>query len=430
MISLNYQNILKKNIGLRNGLSHRSFHRACDRYQPLVDEIFKKKNQSGYSFLGLPDDQDLVRKIKAFATAQKKMKWENIVVLGIGGSALGLIAIQEALLDPFYNLTGKPRLFVVDNIDPDYTAALLDTIDLKKTLFIVISKSGTTIEPMMLYGIAKERLMEALPKTYQKHFVFVTDPKNGLLRKMAKKEGITAFDVPQKTGGRFSVLSAVGLLPVALTGVDIGKLMKGAREMCRQIQKTSGHENIACLLATMQYQLHRKKGKSMTVMMPYANALFRFSDWYRQLLAESIGKNKKTGITPINALGTTDQHSQLQLYLEGPNDKFILFLTVKKPKKDLESKDVLPAELGFLNHKKLSTVMEASQWGTMASLAKNGRVSATLEIAKLNEEALGELFLLFEFQVALLGLMYNVNAFDQPGVEEGKRITKAILEKK
>ena len=427
MLQINSENILKKKIGFWNGISEKSLMKFCARRQHFVKEVFKKKNSYGYDFLNLPDDRQMLSAIKKFVTEQKKYNWENIVVLGIGGSALGLTTIQDALLGPLHNVFNKPRLFVVDNIDPDYTETLLSNIDLEKTLFIVISKSGTTTEPMLLYGIAKDRLVKKIPKGYAKHFVFITDPKKGVLLKIAKKEGISVFPVPEKVGGRFSVLSCVGLLPAALAGVDVNSITKGAAEMRQLINKTEADKNPALLLASLQYIMDRKKGRSMTVVMPYSNYLYRFSDWYRQLLAESIGKNKKTGPTPVSALGTTDQHSQLQLYNEGPENKFIIFLRVLNHSSDIKNGNTLPKELGILNSKKMSFALDASYKGTAESLAHNKRPNITIEIPEINAKNLGALFMLFEFQIALLGLLYKVDAFNQPGVEHSKQITKTIL---
>jgi len=427
MININTQNITKQKIGSKHGFSERKIKKFCEKNDPIIQGIFKSKNQFGYAFSALAKDDALVRKIKRFATDQKKNKWENIVVLGIGGSSLGMIAMQEALLGAFHNLGKKPRLFVVDNVDPTYTSQLLDNINISKTFFVVISKSGTTTEPMSLYSIIKERLVKKHPKTYQKHLLFITDPKTGLLRKIAQEEGINTFDVPTKVGGRFSVLSSVGLVPAALVGIDINKLLKGATAMRDEIKKKKGVDNPASILATVQFLMNKKKDKPMTVMMPYSNALFRLSDWYCQLLAESIGKNEKTGITPLSALGSTDQHSQIQLYNEGPNDKLILFLRAEKHQTEIKTSDNLPEELKFLEKRKMSDIMDACYQGTAESLAQNNRPNITLNISKINEETLGALFILFEFQVAILGELYKVDTFNQPGVEKGKIITKSCL---
>ena len=424
MLHLNYTNVLKKEIGSKHGISDKVLINTCIKNKSFVKDVMRNKKRGGYDFLNLPDNSALVLKIKKLTDAQSKNNWQNIVVLGIGGSSLGLSAIKTALLGPF---SQKPRLIVMDNIDPNYVDGFLSKINISKTLFVVISKSGTTIEPMFLYGIVKQKLIEKHPKNYQKHFIFITDPKKGLLRQIGKKEDITMFDVPPKIGGRFSGLSSVGLVPAALVGVNIGELLKGGKTMREAIKSSMPETNPALILAVIQFLMDKKKKKNITVMMPYSSLLFKVGLWYRQLLAESIGKNKKTGPTPVSALGTTDQHSMLQLFAEGPNNKLILFLRVLKHLSDPVLGDILPKEIGFLNGKKMSQVIDASYSGTAESLAKNSRPNITIEIPKVDARHLGMLFMLLEFQVALLGLLYKVDAFDQPGVEESKQITKKLL---
>ncbi len=318
----------------------------------------------------------------------------------------------------------------MDNIDPNFVSDLFSSIDLDKTLFIVVSKSGGTTEPMALYSVAQKEVSGHFPRNWKKRFVFVTDPKKGLLRELGIKENITMFSIPAKVGGRFSVLTAAALLPAALAGINIQKLQFGARKMLDSIRKFKGDKNPALLLACLQHLMDTERRKPMVVMMPYGNRLFRIADWYRQLLAESIGKNSKTGPTPISALGATDQHSQLQLYNEGPDNKWFIFMETVSPEKIVKLGNNLPKEIGFLNNRSMDEILRASLQGTSESLAKNGRPNITLKLDQIDEETIGGLFMLFEFQVALLGLLYKVNAFDQPGVEQSKKITKKILSEK
>ncbi|MBN1258696.1 glucose-6-phosphate isomerase [Candidatus Peregrinibacteria bacterium] len=427
MIKINRQNILKAKIGPKNGMEPAVLRELCMAKQPLVAAVLRSAGKEGYGFLKLPDNAKLLKQIQTFAAAQKKYKWENILVLGIGGSALGVTAIKEALLGCFHDVFRKPRLLVLDNVDPVFITDAAERLDMKKTLFVVISKSGTTVEPMALFALAKEKMMKTAGKNWKKHFVFITDPRVGLLREIAGNEGIAAFEVPPNVGGRYSVLSSVGLLPAALAGLDAAGLLKGAKKMRGLIAKAKGEENPALLLAALQHYFDKEKKKPMTVVMPYCNELWRVADWYRQLLAESIGKNGHSGPTPLSALGATDQHSQVQLWNEGPDNKFFIFLRVISQAADLKIGKILPKPMDFLNGKTLGRILDASYKGTSESLAKNGRPNVTLEIPKTDAETVGALFMLFEFQVALLGLMYGVNAFNQPGVEHGKQITKKIL---
>jgi len=430
MIQIDFQNVLSGAIGPRNGLDKRFLEGLLKKCQPLVKKVLDSKTKPGYAFLGLPDDTKAIQEMVKSAKREQKRKWQNIVVLGIGGSALGGIALQEALLGANSNLNRSPRLFFVDNVDPDFVNSVFSLIDFRKTLFIVVSKSGGTTEPMALYSIVKKMLIRVEPKHYADHLIFVTDLHSGLLQKIGAKENIRVFGIPSKVGGRFSVLTAAALLPAALVGINIQKLVGGANKMMESIRKGKGIQNPALLLACLQHWMDTEKKKPMVVMMPYGNRLFRIADWYRQLLAESIGKNPKTGPTPINALGTTDQHSQLQLYNEGPDNKWFIFMEALKPGIDQKLGNNLPKEIGFLNGRSLDEILKASLQGTIGSLTKNGRPNITLKLDRISEESVGGLLMLLEFQVALLGLLYKVNAFDQPGVEQSKIITKKILSRK
>ena len=424
MLHIQFANTYNTKIGRLHGLSESKVSSLCESNQTIIKDIFSSKSKYGYHFLTLPDDKKNLMELKKYVKKEEANNWKHIVILGIGGSALGPLAVRDALVGPFEK---GIKLHVLDNIDPALTEHTLSNLPLSKTKFVVISKSGTTTEPMVLYALVKEKFKKKFPKNYQKHLVFITDPKNGLLRKIGKEEGIHCFDIPPKIGGRFSVLTNVGLLPCALAGMDITNLLKGAREMREAIKRGKGAQNPALKLAFTQYLLDRKKGKTMTILMPYSNYLFRIGDWYRQLLAESIGKSRWAGPTPVNALGTTDQHSQLQLFNDGPNNKLLVFMRVLKHKENPVVPDVLPQEIGFLNGKKMSQVIDAAYQGTAEALTKHKRPNITIEIPKVDARHIGALFMLFEFEIAILGKLYKVDAFNQPGVEHSKKITKSIL---
>lgn len=375
--------------------------------------------KSGQGFYKCIDDKKTLQKIKSFSATNRK-KFNYIVVLGIGGSALGTICLQNAL-------KATSKLYILDNIDPALIREIENLIDYKKTLFLVITKSGETIETLSQYYYFRKKI-EQKKLNQKKHFVFITDPKKGRLRQIANKEKITAFDVPENVGGRFSVLTAVGLLPAALIGINIEKLIKGAQKMRNSFLSTNFSKNLSFQLAAIQYLLS-KKGKNINVLMPYCQKLIRLADWYRQLLAESIGKKLDrygeaifAGITPINALGATDQHSQLQLYNEGPNDKLIIFIEVKKLGPEVK----IPAH-GSIKNLSFNKLMQIEKSATETSLTKNNRPSITIKVDQINEESLGELFMFFEGSIAFLGEFFNINAFDQPGVELAKQlITQAL----
>lgn len=338
-----------------------------------------------------------------------KGKYDDIVVLGIGGSALGTICLRQSLT----HLYKPTKLHVLDNIDPELMADLDDILDYSRTLIIVISKSGGTPETLSQYFYFREKC---------NNFVFITG-KDGLLREIGGKKEIKMFEIPENVGGRFSVLSPVGLLPAALMGLYVQDLLDGAKEMRDKFLSENLEENLPFQIAQMQYE-HGKQGRNMTVLMPYSQRLIRFADWYRQLLAESIGKTKDIGLTPVSALGVTDQHSQSQLYMDGPDDKFFIFIKVE----DLGPEVMIPKpEVEYLKGVSFNKLMHTEQQGTTDALTHNKKPNATLNVPKVDEFNLGALFMLFEGATAFLGEFYGINAFDQPGVEFSKKLTKELL---
>ncbi|MGI5939891.1 MAG: glucose-6-phosphate isomerase [Thermoleophilia bacterium] len=370
-------------------------------------------------------------------------RYDSLLVIGIGGSALGTIALATGLLPFYYNELppqergGRPRLYVLDNVDPDETQALLSRLDLKRTLVNVISKSGTTGESMAGYLVIRERLEHSLGREALKdHLVFTTDAEKGTLRQIGATLGVPMFDIPANVGGRFSVLCPVGLLPAALTGMDVRELLRGAQDMADWIERTDGWENPACIFAGVQYLQDTIFQRRVSVMMPYSARLRDVADWYRQLWAESLGKSVdrqgrqvNVGPLPVKSLGVTDQHSQLQLYAEGPDDKVITFLgvgrfahevTIPAPEADAES-------LAYLGGYSLAELLWAEQKGTTWALAERGRPSLTITLPRVDAFHLGSLIYLLEMATAVAGELYDIDAFDQPGVELSKQATYALM---
>lgn len=407
MLTLNTSNLHK--IASDHGLSEQELSLQTKKIADFIEKI-EVREQGFYKNLDQPLD-----KINDFAA---KANFEHIVVCGIGGSALGTICLQQSLNHLFEASLPKrkPKLYVLDNIDPGLIAQIEDVIDYSKTLFIIITKSGTTIETMSQYHYFREKI-ETQKLDPKQHFAFITDSEKGQLREIANKEGITVFDIPENIGGRFSILTPVGLLPAKLIGIDIEKLLAGAREQRDKFLSTTN--NPAFTLASIQYLLSRKN-KNITVIMPYAQKLIRLADWYRQLLAESIGKTPEIGLTPINALGVTDQHSQLQLYNDGPNDKLIIFIEVEN----------LGPEIKIPDGTSFNQLMQIEKRATEESLTKSSRPNITIKIEKIDEENLGELLMILMGSMAFLGEFFDINAFDQPGVELSKQLTKKMLAKK
>jgi len=443
MLKLNYRNVKTSVIGEQNGLDvEKEFEEYKDRIAQIIDNLYATKDNrgEGKKWMNSAYDEDTLWYINEFA-AEVKDKYENMLVLGIGGSSLGGKAITNAILNPYWNsLTkeqrnGYPRVFFIDNIDPDSINSLLDIIDLNKTLINVITKSGSTAEIMAVYMIIKDKMKKECDDNYRESIVVTTDRNVGVLRQLASQEGYKAFEVPDDVGGRFSVFSSVGLLPFAVLGIDIKELLRGARDADKLAQNRDIYQNIAAQNALIHYLLDTQKGKNLSVLMPYSSRLEFLTDWYIQLYAESLGKeydldgNKvNIGPTPIKAVGATDQHSQLQLFNEGPNDKIINFIRVEEFDTTLNIPDIFQyTGLGYLSGKTVNKLMNAEADSTTASLIDYQKPSVTLTIPKINEYYLGQLLYTLMIQTAITGALYNVNTFDEPGVEQCKNYTYALM---
>lgn len=443
MIKLNYKNTSQLVIGKENGLNiDKEFKKYKETIAKIIMDLNKRKDKPGQwlQWMNLGYREETVWYVKEFASMVKD-KYENVLVLGIGGSALGGIAVTEALLKPYWNLLTKeqrgnyPRIFFLDNIDPDQINGLFEMLDLKKTLVNVITKSGSTAETMSQYMIVKNLMEKELGESYREHIVATTDQKTGVLRQLANEEGYKTFVVPDDVGGRFSVFSAVGLLPFALVGIDIEEIMNGIKDMDLALKNTDINENIAAQNALIHYLMDTKKGKNLSVMMPYSSRLKYVSDWYVQLWAESLGKEvdnkgKKVNIgpTPLKALGATDQHSQIQLYNEGPNDKVINFIRVEEFDTTLEIPRIFDyTGIGYLGGKTINQLINAEADSTRVALVDFNRPNITISLPRVNGYYVAQLLYMLEIQTAIAGELYNINTFNQPGVEQAKNYTYALM---
>jgi glucose-6-phosphate isomerase len=327
---------------------------------------------------------------------------------------------------------GYPRLHVLDNVDPETIAALLGRLRLKRTLFIVTSKSGGTAETMAQFLIVHDRLTRQ-KLDVRKHVVFVTDPKHGALRPLAERLKVPALDIPANVGGRFSVLTPVGTLPAALLGVDVRSLLSGAGEMAKRCESAELAKNPAAVYATLQWLADTNLAKKIVVFMPYSDPLRDFAAWFVQLWAESLGKQRPDGTavgsTPLAALGATDQHAQVQLFMEGPADKTVTFVAVEKRAADVTIPKAFPdvKELGYLGGHSLSELIDIEQRATAGALAKRGRPNMTIYLERVDASHVGQLMMLLEIATAYAGNLYGIDAFNQPGVELGKQFAYALL---
>lgn len=436
-IHLYYKNICADVIGAEHGISREQFRQLADKTAPLIERL----NAGRKPYRELPYNDRYPKQVKAIAD-QVKSECEIFVVLGIGGSALGNIALQTALNPYMYNLDPAqrkgPQFFVFDNVDPMQFGSFLDWIGdkLDKTIFNVISKSGRTAETAAQFSVVRQMLFDRLGEGgYQKRVIATTDAKEGTMRKITSAAGFRDLEVPDGVGGRFSVLSPVGLLSAAVCGIDIEALLAGARAMDRRVSNTDFFKNPAAINAAVNWHYYTH-GKRISVMMPYSYALKDFSDWYRQLWAESLGKRVDTagnevfvGPTPVKALGTTDQHSQVQLYREGPNDKLFTFLQVQHFGRDVTlgpAPDVAP-ELGYLAGAKMSALLNAEKLATEYALIRDRRPCMTVLFESLCPETVGQFIYLYEVTTSIAGLLFGINAYDQPAVELGKEATFALM---
>ncbi len=441
MITLDYNNMLRPRLGGERGIDPARLQELGERFREIHADVERRREEGELGFYQLANAGELVDQIEAFANGVGQA-FENVVVLGIGGSALGTIALRNALRDPYWNELDDdgreffPRLFVLDNVDPATIAAFLRRVELRRTLFNVVSKSGGTAETMSQFLIVREALEAELNEGYRRHLLFTTDPERGVLRQLADAEGISTLPIPPNVGGRFSVLSAVGLLPAALVGIPVRELLEGAREMDERCRTDELTRNPAGLFAALQFLADRELGAPIQVMMPYSDRLRDVADWFRQLWAESLGKQTSltgeevfVGPTPVKALGATDQHSQVQLYVEGPFDKTITFLVEQNPAEDVQIPSLYGdvGELGYLGGHTLGELLRTEKEATEEALRQRGRMNMTLELPTVDARAVGGLLHLLQIATVYAGALYGVDPLDQPGVELGKQLTYGIM---
>lgn len=430
MLKFDYQNLLYTD-QIRCGISRSTVEDYASDCLSAHEQIVADRANNILGFYDLPEVS--IAHIKKFAREARK-KFDAMVVLGIGGSALGNKALYSALRT---ERKLDKKLFVYDNVDPVFLHEILEGLDLDKTIFNVVTKSGTTAETMAGYMILADMLKQHYPKDYARRMVITTDKEKGFLRQVIAQEGYASFVVPDNVGGRFSVLTDVGLVSSAFVGIDIAALLKGAKAMRERCENSDIFQNPAYLNGLLHY-LYYRDNKNISVMMPYSNSLYDFADWYRQLWAESLGKKQDingreifVGQTPVKALGTTDQHSQVQLYAEGPNDKVFTFLTVESFETDFVIPNLHPdrEEVSYLGDRKLSELLNTERLATEIALSNAGRPNANIVFPKLDEHSIGEFIMMYEIQTVFTGKLLNIDPLNQPGVEAGKIATYAMMNK-
>lgn len=441
-VLFDFKNIKTNAVG-KYGISEEEFEKYKAQSQGLVDWFDNNAGFDMMEWVNLPYNQDEVILDMENTAKNIREDFEYFVVLGIGGSALGTEVIFESLCDFNHNLLplekrkNAPKFFIVDNVDPDKMASLFEMIDLSKTMFNVVTKSGTTCETLTLFLYAFNKLSEIVgEESAYSHFTFTTDITKGYLAEIAKEHNIKCFHIPKGVGGRFSVLSPVGLFPASVLGIDIKEMLNGARSFCDYCK---GNKCNIALTKALIDKAFFDKGIKMNVIMPYSEKLKAFTSWYSQLMSESIGKEidndgnvVNVGITPVRALGVTDQHSQQQLYIEGCFDKVITFIQVEKFSKEVNTGKYFHnlEDLQYLQNLDLSKLMNIELSSTRYALTKHGRPNNTIYMSEINEYTLGKLFTFSMIEIAYLGKLFNINAFNQSGVEHSKVATFAFLNRK
>lgn len=441
-IKVDYNNMMKEFVG-RDGFYEKDLEDNKQLCLNALEGFMSKRGKDMMGWTELPYNQDEIAEEIISVAKEVRRSCEYFVVLGIGGSALGPAAVFQALCHLHHNDLPRskrkaPKFYVEDNVDPERMQALLDVIDPKKTVFNIVTKSGATSETMSQYLIIVDILKKCLKEDFPRHIIATTSKSRGNLIKIAKKEGFRTFYIPDGVGGRFSELCPVGLLPAAVLGIDIKMMLQGAKYMDKLCGNKNYRKNPAMMMALLQV-LAMKRGMNISVMMPYADSLRFIADWYAQLWAESLGKAVdrqgnavNAGQTPVKSLGVTDQHSQVQLYTEGPFDKVVTFIGVE----NYRCTQVIPEGCGdipdvnFLCNHTMNELITAERKATEYALTVKQRLNRTILLPEVNAFTIGELLYLFEVETAFAGEMLNVDAYNQPGVEAGKNATYALLGKK
>ena len=429
--------------GLVDGLEPELFFGGMsEAFEKAHDFVQAERASEALGFMDLPYATDTVHQVQQAANSFGQ-SFKDIVVLGVGGSALGAKALKEALLDPCWNersAEGRdrfPRLHIIDNPDPFTINGILKRINPEQALFNIVSKSGTTTETMAQYLVIRERMDSIVGRERAKeHFLFTTAPAVGALHTIAEAEGIPVLPVPESVGGRFSVFSSVGLFPAAICGIDVSAVCRGAATMEERCRSSQFLENPAGVLATLLWHADEERGRPIHVLMPYSDRLKSTALWFQQLWAESLGKAHRldgtkhsTGPTPFVALGSSDQHSLLQLLMEGPDDKVVIFVHVQDHGHDLGIPNTYPeiSELSYLGGSSLAELINTGQRATAEALRLAGRPSAVLQLPRVDEAAIGQLLMVLQIATIYAGALYQVNPLNQPGVELSKQLTHGLM---
>ncbi len=421
MLHLDVSGALAKSITPAMGLTAQEIADLRTPMRKNVESWLKERSSGDHAWSMDPYQKKTVEAVKTMAMTFKGEGIKTVLWIGIGGSGLG----PQVLSEVFGN-AAAPKFIILDSIDPAILTNTLEGIDWKSTLVVVASKSGDTLEPMSVFFLCLDKLRKALGKKAFTRVVAITDPEKGNLKKFAREYNIPTLSIPPDVGGRYCIFSPVGLLPIALLGGDVDRFVRGAKEMDTLCQKTSLEENPAAYLATVQFLMDTKKGYPVRVIMSYSGRLRSMGRWNQQLIAESLGKTESKNPIPLAAVGTQDQHSLLQQWMEGPRKQWHLFIRELEKENLAVPKDVDEA-WAFISQKPFGDLLDAAFEGTSKGLTKSKRAWASVALTRLDAYHLGQLFFLLLAEVVFLGKLYRIDPYGQPGVEIGKKITRDIL---
>ncbi len=421
MLHLDVSAALAKSITNSMGVPDQEFTALRSTVKRYVEDWLSERRDQQHGWAMNPYDRKAADRVKEMALLAKSSGIRTVVWIGIGGSGLGPRVIQEAFEGP-----ETLEFILLDTLDPAILSLALQTIDWRSTLIVVASKSGDTLEPMSVFALCWAKLCEAKKSKPEERVIAITDPEKGHLRAFCIENGIPMLPLPSDVGGRYSIFTPIGLLPMALLGGDVNAFLRGAKEMDTLCQNTTLEDNPATLLASVQYILDTKKNYPLRVIMPYAQKLESVARWDQQLIAESLGKTETPNPFPVAAIGSQDQHSLLQQWMAGPRKCWHVFI------RDLEKPRVhVPEEIGgafkYLGGKTFGQLLDACYEGTSRALTSVKRPHVTITLTRLDSSHLGQLFFLFMAEVVFLGKLYRIDPYGQPAVEIGKKITKDIL---
>lgn len=421
------ENIFTDAIG-EKGLPPAAYQDVMRWADAALGRLRQAHDDKNLPILHLPELTDDLEVLKP--VAERYRAFDHVVILGTGGSSLGGHALYALIDEGFGPPPGTPRLHFIDNVDPNTFDALFQRVDLERTGFIVISKSGGTAETVAQFIVCLAALVEFVGEDkVADHALVITEPTDNPLRRLAETRKLPTLDHDPGVGGRFSVFSLVGILPAMIAGLDPVAIRGGARQVLdATLNATRPEDSEPARGAAAIVGLLEHHNLSITVVMPYVDRLANFGLWFMQLWAESLGKDGK-GTTPIRAMGTRDQHSQLQLYLDGPRDKSFTLVTL-----DMEASGrpvctgiACDHNLSYLEGRTMGDLLEAEQRATAETLARNGCPTRVFTLPSLDETRLGALMMHFMLETIIAADLMGVNAYDQPAVEEGKARARRFL---